>query len=71
MLSIIVYQKALFNDYSGMCINANGCNANGQSYSPFMQKKDFNGHMSMLTILPWIGDMLYGLMNAQLNVEQV
>ena len=71
MRSILVYQKALFNDYSGIYINISGCNANCQNYSLFMQEKDLNGHRSMLYILPWIGDVLYGLMNAQLNVELV
>ena len=36
-----------------------------------MQKKGFNGLKSMLIILLLTGDLLYGLMNAQLNVEQV
>lgn len=71
MLLIIVYQKALFNDYFRICINANGCNANSQRYSLFMQRKGFNGLKSMLIILLLTGDLLYGLMNAQLNVEQV
>ena len=70
MLSI-VYQKALLSDCSVIYININGYNANGQSYSLFMQKKDSNERRSMLTILPWIGDALYGLMNTQLNVEHV
>ena len=36
-----------------------------------MQKKGFNGLKSMLIILLLTGDLLYGLMNARLNVEQV
>lgn len=70
MLSI-VYQTALLSDYSIIYTNINGYNANGQSYSLFMQKKGSNGRRSMLTILPWIRDVLYGLTNAQLNVEHV
>lgn len=38
IMSIIVYQKALFDDYSKICINANGYNANGQKYSHSCRK---------------------------------
>ena len=71
MLLIIVYQRALFNNYFRLCINANGCNTNNQRYSLFMQKKGFNGLKSMLIILLLTGDLLYRLMSAQLNMEQV